>query len=173
MQSISRKHLISFVISAVVIVILAFPNTADAQDGDPELGKRLWLTTANCKDCHGSLANGVQEIPQEPQGYNLRESILTPEEMRDTVRCGRIAGLMPYFQRSAWTERGLCYGMTAADIGDDAMPDRADRMLADRSLDALIAFIFKEFVGNTLITFESCTGLLGEGNSKCKEFSRK
>jgi hypothetical protein len=153
----------------VVAVMLGFSGVAVAQDGDPVLGKRLWLTTVNCRDCHGSLANGAPDIPQEPQGYNLRETILTPEEMRDTVRCGRIGGLMPYFQSSAWTARAPCYGMVAADIGND-IPDRAERMLADRSLNAIIAFIFEEFVGKTKITFEACIGLVGEGNTRCNEF---
>jgi len=123
---------------ATGIILSAGIGLAAAQDGDPVLGKRLWLTTVNCRDCHGSLANGAPDIPQEPQGYNLRETILTPEEMRDTVRCGRIGGLMPYFQSSAWTARAPCYGMVAADIGAD-IPDRAERMLADRALNALIA----------------------------------
>ena len=153
---------------ATGIFLSAGIGLAVAQDGDPVLGKRLWLTTANCKDCHGTLANGIQDIAQEPQGYNLRETILTPEEMRDTVRCGRIGGLMPFFQRNSWTDRGPCYGMVAADISAD-MPDQADRMLPDRSLDALIAFIFEEFVGKTL-TLESCVGLLGEGNTRCNAF---
>lgn len=168
-----RKRLGEFGGAALLAAMLAIPGagTANAQNGDPELGKRLWLTTANCKDCHGSLANGAPDIAQEPQGYNLRETILTPEEMRDVVRCGRIGGLMPYFQRNSWTDRGPCYGMVAADIGD-AIPDRAERMLPDRSLDAIIAFIFAEFVGNTLITFEACNELLGEGNSRCTQFPR-
>jgi len=159
--------------AAIVAGILAVSGAAPviAQDGDPVLGKRIWLSTANCKDCHGTLANGVQEIPQEPQGYNLRITSLSPEEMRDVVRCGRPGGLMPYFQRSAWTDRGLCYGMTAQDAGD-LIPDRADRMLTDRVLDALIAMIYAEFVGKAAITFEMCVDFVGEGNSRCNEFPR-
>ncbi len=173
MKTNQLKNIAALGAAALIAGVLSISGagTAVAQDGDPVLGKRLWLTTANCRDCHGSLANGFPDIAQEPQGYNLRETILTPEEMRDTVRCGRIGGLMPYFQRNSWTDRGPCYGMVAADIGDD-IPDRAERMLPDRSLDAIIAFIFAEFVGNTVITFEACSELLGDGNSRCTQFPR-
>ncbi|MBT4711486.1 MAG: hypothetical protein HOB82_08165 [Alphaproteobacteria bacterium] len=168
MKTLIGSSLAAFGAALLIAGMLAVPGTAAAQDGDPELGKRLWLTTANCKDCHGSLANGAPDIAQEPQGYNLRETILTAEEMRDTVRCGRIGGLMPYFQSSAWTDRAPCYGMIAADIGND-IPDRAERMLADRTLNALIAFIYRDFVGVAL-NLASCTELLGEENSRCNAF---
>jgi len=171
MKTLVRRTLAAIGAVTVVTGILlgAGIGLAVAQDGDPVLGKRLWLTTANCKDCHGSLADGAPDIPQEPQGYNLRETILSPEEMRDTVRCGRIGGLMPYFQRNSWTDTGRCYGMVAAGIGAD-IPNRADRMLADRSLNALIAFIFEDFVGKTEITLEACIELLGEDNTRCNPF---
>ena len=142
-----------------------------SQEGDPVLGKSVWLGQVNCKDCHGSLANGVQDVPQEPQGYNLRETVLTPEDLREVVRCGRPGGLMPSFQRSAWTERAPCYGMTAAEVGD-LIPDRGERSLPDRLLDALVAMIFADFVGKAEITFEICRDFLGETASRCNGFPR-
>ena len=140
-----------------------------AQDGDPVLGKKIWLTGVTCKYCHGSLGQGVQDDPQMPQGYNLRATSLSPDQMREVVRCGRPGGLMPYFQRNAWTERAPCYGMTAAEVGD-LIPDKADKMLSDRSLDAIIAVIFEEFVGKTEITREICVDFVGEGATRCKQY---
>ncbi|MDA0654496.1 MAG: cytochrome c [Proteobacteria bacterium] len=148
--------------------LIGLPSPVLAQ-GLAALGKEVWLTRSNCRDCHGSLGNGYQDDPQAPQGYNLRETILSPDEMRDVIRCGRPGGLMPSFQRTAWTDRAPCWGMVADDVGD-MIPDKAETALADRLLNALVEMIFAEFVGKPDITQEMCTDFLGQAAARCVGF---
>lgn len=138
-------------------------------DGDPDLGKSVWTRRAPCAECHGIFADGVMEIAQQPQGANLRTGNLPPEEMFAVIKCGRPATLMPYFYRNAWEPPRSCFGMTRADV-DDMLPERGDPLMPDRLINALVAFIFRDFVGAGLVTFEYCRDFLGEQATRCEGY---
>ncbi|MBM3507713.1 MAG: hypothetical protein FJX64_08365 [Alphaproteobacteria bacterium] len=145
---------------------------AVAQDGDVALGKQVWMTQVNCKECHGTMANGVQDFPLAPQGANLRTTMLNAEQMIELVRCGKPASEMPYFARNAWSGTNRCFGMTAATVGA-AKPPEAGTFLADRQISALVAMIFAEFVGKGAPTFEECVAFTGQESAKCREYPRR
>ena len=78
------KSLAAQLLNPVVLLLLGFaagmPAPAHAQDAAMvALGKQLWTERFPCRNCHGGMADGVGDIPQE-QGPNLRVAdYLTPE----------------------------------------------------------------------------------------------
>lgn len=162
---------------AAVVAGMMFTGPAAAQegyspDGVPDLGKTTWMGASPCAECHGIFADGVMEIAQQPQGADLRTGTLSPEEMFAVIKCGRPATLMPYFFRNAWEPPRSCFGMTRRDVGD-MLPDRGDRLMPDRLINALVAFIFRDIVGAGPVTFEYCREFLGREASRCEGYPRE
>ena len=159
-------------VGLIIAVLSAAPvEPAVAQGGDPAIGKLVWINKANCKDCHGWGGHGVPDVPQEPNGANLRRTELTGEQLAEVVRCGRPASSMPYFLSNAWREgRTDCYGMSRADVGQD-LPLRSPVTLAQREIDAIVAFILAEFVGKDQPTYEECIEFWGP-TTRCDEYPR-
>lgn len=116
------------------------------------LGKQLWTTKASCRNCHGSQANGIPDIPQEPEGANLHTTNLDQAQFAEVVKCGRPGSEMPHFDRLAYTDT-RCYGATAADLGD-SLPLAGSPTLSDREVNAIVAFVFDSFVGKPVSNFE-------------------
>ena len=119
------------------------PNTPDPRLA--ALGEQLWNETASCRNCHGTKANGVADVPQEPNGANLHLTKLTPDQLTEVIKCGRPGTAMPYFAAGSYTDK-KCYDMTAADVGT-AIPTSGQPQLAERQINGLVAFIFSRFVG--------------------------
>lgn len=171
-----RASALSLISAAAAL--LAPPALAQAQapaqvQGDAVLGKQIWLSGAPCRNCHGWSANGVQDGPQEPVGANLRKTELTPDQMAEIVRCGKLQSEMPYFLGQSWQgDSKTCYGIARAEAGA-ALPPRTDTTLSQRQIDAVVAFIFAQFVGKGDPTFEECTDLLGANSSRCAQFPRR
>ena len=140
--------------------------------GDPAAGLQVWKSGANCRECHGWAANGQQELPQQPQGANLRLTTLTQEQMVEVVRCGRPATEMPYFGGNAtWGANGKCYGMTRAEAGP-MMPVKADGSLSDRQIANIVAYIFASLVGKGPVTQVECDAFFGPGQAKCAGYAK-
>lgn len=151
-------------------------NPAAAQQAsaaDIALGKSVWMSSAPCKDCHGWGAHGVADVPQEPTGFNLRKTILTPEQMSEVIRCGRPQSEMPYFLSASWrADTNTCYGMTRAQVGA-AVPTASPSTLSQRQIDALVAYIFADFVGKPQPTFEECQATLGAASTRCGQYPKQ
>ena len=148
------------------------PQEAAAFEADPamvRLGEQIWKTKATCRSCHGALGNGVGDIPQEPQGANFRETVLTPELFKETIQCGRIGTAMPHFDPKAYVD-DRCYGMTAADLGKDVPPSGGT--LSPREMEAITQFVFATYVGKPAPTFEDCVAFWGEGASTCTRYPK-
>lgn len=141
---------------------VAAPSAAQ----DVELGKQIWLTKVNCRDCHGWGAHGVQDDPQSPKAPNLRISILSPEEMATAILCGRPGTEMPYFSRFSYTD-DRCYGLTAEALGKDMMPAPGNAHLSKRAMNSLIALIQSFQAQNEQPTFEECKQFWGENATLC------
>ena len=142
-----------------------------AANGDPDLGRSVWLSRSSCAECHGVFADGDQEVDQQPRGADLRTTILSPQDMFAVIKCGRPGTQMPYFFRNAWRAPRTCFGMTEEDVGD-LIPDAGDGLLPDRLINALVAFIFRDLVGAGPVTFEHCRDLLGEAAGRCAAYPR-
>jgi hypothetical protein len=143
---------------------LGLAGSAAAQDVN--FGKSIWLTQANCAECHGWMGDGVQEIPQMPQGANLRQTTLTLEQLSEVIMCGRPGTPMPHYDPRAYTD-ARCFGMTAAQIGP-MVPPPAGYTFIKRHGDSLAAFILSEFAGKGPPTRAACVALLGNENPRCE-----
>ena len=158
---------LSLTAAATLALMVALPwsGPAIAQDGDPELGARVWRELSNCGDCHGWAGDGDADIAQQ-SGPSLRESLITPEFAFETIRCGRPGTPMPSFRRNTWSEIIPCYGMTRP-LDPPMQPNNSDNPLSDRFIQALVAFIFQDFIGAGEVTREYCVSVFGEDSARC------
>ena len=176
-------------IAAVLVLPLAPANGQDAAapaepaaeapaaeappfEADPamvRLGEQIWKTKATCRSCHGALGNGIGDIPQEPQGANFRETVLTPAEFKETIQCGRIGTAMPHFDPKAYVD-DRCFGLLAADLGKDVPPSCGT--LSPREMEAITQFVFANYVGKPAPTFEECVAFWGEDASTCTRYPK-
>jgi hypothetical protein len=142
---------------------------ADPVDQDMILAGLEVYKTAGCRGCHGWAANGEREGPN-PQGPSLRETTLTYDAIRMTIACGRPGTQMPYFWRDAYRANSTdCYGVTAADLGNNA-PIRGPSRLHDDELDAVAYYIVNYLQGHPDITFEQCELFWGAGATRCADY---
>lgn len=149
---------------AIAFALLGGATSASAQEGDPEVGAAAWRA-GECKQCHGWAGDGVPENNQA-EGPSLRISALTPEMMLEVIRCGRPGTDMPSFRQNAWTEIIPCYGMTEPLQGAQAV-NIAGRTLGDRTINGLVAFIFRDFVDQGPVTREYCWEIIGPDSVRC------
>jgi mono/diheme cytochrome c family protein len=161
---VTRGHLALLALS--VPVGLAAP--AHAQDA--AFGRGVWLSQANCSDCHGFFGNGFGEDPRAPKGANLRETTLDAAGLAEVILCGRPGTAMPYFDQRAYTDK-RCYEATKADLGDQT-PPAAQQQLTRRHADGLAAFIIAEFKGKGEPTQEECVALLGPTTGRCAQLPK-
>lgn len=146
--------------------IIAFGGPAAAQDAN--FGRGVWLSQANCADCHGWMGDGMNEDPRSPKGANLRETVLDAAQLVEVILCGRPATGMPHFDERAYND-DRCYGMTRAQLGD-ATPPTSAMFLTARHARGLAAFILEEFAGKGPPTREQCVALLGAETQRCTSY---
>jgi mono/diheme cytochrome c family protein len=161
-----QLRLAAIVTGVFAIVMAGSAGSAFAQDGDPEIGADAWRSGV-CKQCHGWAGDGVPENNQSA-GPSLRLSLLTPEQMVEAIRCGRPGTDMPSFRRNAWTEIIPCYSMTAPLEG--AMAPVIESPLGDRTINGLVAFIFRDFVDQGPVTREYCWEIVGRDSTRCDAY---
>ncbi|MCC6984225.1 MAG: c-type cytochrome [Bauldia sp.] len=164
---------LSALAAALAAIALGFafsagPAAAQQNAALVALGAQIWKDTLPCRNCHGSFGDGVQDIAQEPQGANFRISGLDPETMEMIIRCGLPGTEMPYFDGRAYTD-DRCYGMTAAAAGD-SIPPTGTPPMSPRQFQAVVAFIFENFVGKGPATREECLAFWGPEASTCGRF---
>ncbi len=166
----TRTHWASSGIAAAMLSLAAFSAPANAQQNPAlvTLGIQIWKDTLPCRNCHGSFGNGVQDIAQEPQGANLRETGLDAATMEMIIRCGLPGTEMPYFDSRAYTD-DRCYGMTREQAGA-SVPPAGSPLMSPRQLQGVIAFIIEDFVGKGPVTREECRAFWGEDASSCGRY---
>ncbi len=160
------------VMSGLALAVLGGPAPVRAQDAqDPalvRLGEQLWKEQFPCRNCHGGMADGVGDVPQE-EGPNLRTpDYLTPEIVAELIRCGRPGTGMPYFDSRAYTD-GRCYGMREADVGN-LMPPHGQPNATQRSINGLVAFLFANVIGKPDPSRADCVAIWGETAPLCERF---
>ena len=133
------------------------------------IGEDLWRAAQNCWDCHGNMGNGRNEDPRSPAGADFRETLLTTEQIAEAIRCGRIGTPMPFFGRNAYTGDRSCFGLQAADLGDQ-LPPEGGPTLNTRQTDALAQFIWFYFAGRGPATMEECLEFYGANASSCNRW---
>ncbi|MCC6984222.1 MAG: c-type cytochrome [Bauldia sp.] len=148
------------------LCLIGTAGIASAQDAN--FGRSVWLSQANCADCHGWLGDGINEDPRSPKGADLRVTVLDAAQLAEVILCGRPGTGMPHFDPRAYTD-DRCYGLTAAAIGD-AIPPAGAQELTARHARGLAAFILAEFVGKGAPTRQECVALLGPDSQTCNKY---
>jgi hypothetical protein len=159
-------------IAAIAVAVAATASAPSlAQDAQQSamirLGVQLWTESYPCRDCHGGMADGIGDVPQE-QGPNLRGTLLNEEQLAEIIRCGRPGTGMPYFDARAYVD-DRCYGVTADQLGD-LVPPRGSPGVTQRSVDALVAFLFDAFIGDLDPSKEECAAIWGPEAALCARF---
>ena len=144
---------------AALLIGVANVSICQAHAQDASFGKSVWLTGANCSDCHGWMGDGNNEDPRSPRGANLRQTKLNADQIAEVIMCGRPGTPMPHFDPKAYTDK-RCYGVSKTDLGDKT-PDPGVTQLTKRHADGLAAFILAEFAGKGDATQADCVALLG------------
>ncbi len=149
----------------------AAPAAAEAAPLDQArlmAGLQVWKD-GGCRGCHGWQANGEREGPS-PQGPSLRTTILAEADIHMTVKCGRPGTDMPYFWREAYRRGNTdCYGVTAADLGDQ-VPIKASKRFTDDDIADVAYYLANYIKGRGEMTLEECEMYWGANNARCASF---
>ncbi len=148
----------------VAVAVTAIAGPARAQDA----GAAVWSRGA-CSNCHGNLAEGGGD-PAYPQGPSLRRTSLDPDQIKETIACGRPETQMPYHLAGAYTT-AACYGLPLGAVPAKTAKGSA---LTAAQIDDLVAFLVKNVVGMARITRGNCA-TFNDGNEnapECQQYPR-
>ena len=98
--------------------------------------------------------DGVGGFHHPGRPPSLRATELTRDQIRETIQCGRPGTSMPHFDRFAYTDK-RCFGMTAADLGDQ-IPDRSQVTLQPDEIDALADYVATKIKGLGKVIRQQC-----------------
>lgn len=144
------------------------PRAADA--GDIEDGQRLFLTKGGCQGCHGWAGDGRKTDNQQPDGANLRETLLDRDIIILTIQCGRPGRSMPAFDRLAYSD-GRCYGMKQADLKNNPLPD-PPATLQIREIERIVDFLYAKVIKQGPVTREKCIAFWGADVPTCNDVQK-
>lgn len=150
------------ILAAGTAAISAISGPGQAQELP---GAALWAV-GGCANCHGNFAAGDGD-PAYPPGPNLRSSRLTPEQLYETIACGRPSTAMPYNLVTAYTETP-CYALP---LGPAPVARGAD--FTAEQMQQLVDFLLSHVVGVRNISRENCAAFFG-GNldaPACREYN--
>ncbi|MEX2518859.1 MAG: c-type cytochrome [Paracoccaceae bacterium] len=154
-----RRMLAALAMAAAVSV--ASQGAAQSVDG------KTVYKDANCVGCHKWHGQGGG-------GYggaalSLREMGLDREQLIEVIVCGRMETRMPYHLRAAWKTDTPCYGMTAAEIGNE-IPPMAANFLRDHQIEAVADYVIAHMQGRGEPTKEECVEFWGEASRECDRY---
>jgi mono/diheme cytochrome c family protein len=77
-------------LAAATIIFAAISTPTCAADAsDIADGQQLFLQKGGCQGCHGWAGDGRKTDNQQPDGANLRETLLDRDIIILTIKCGR------------------------------------------------------------------------------------
>lgn len=143
----------------------ATPGDADAKA--VERGFKVYKS-AGCRTCHGWAGNGVGEGPSHAP--SLRATTLDTAALRETVKCGRLGGGMPFFDRKAYKSDDRCYGLDQTTVGD-LLPPRSSKGLNDNQIADLVSYLQAKVIGlPNEPDLAQCEAYWGEGHNFCRNY---
>jgi hypothetical protein len=157
----------SLMAAATLALSLFSLSTRAADAGDIEDGQRLFLTKGGCQGCHGWAGDGRKTDNQQPDGANLRETLLDREIIILTIKCGRPGRSMPAYDRLAYSD-GRCYGMKQADLKNNPLPD-PPATLQLREIERIVDFLYAKVIKQGPMTLEKCMAFWGADVPTCAE----
>jgi mono/diheme cytochrome c family protein len=114
--------------------------------GPRAFGDRLYHEKADCQFCHGIDGDGRGDPRSPGKAPDLRATKLDREQLIEVVRCGRPGSQMPHFDKYAF-EGKECYGLSAAELGQQIPPDPHSTSLTMREIEAVADFILAAYKG--------------------------
>jgi mono/diheme cytochrome c family protein len=167
---VAARFMIADVAAVAALAVgacLAVP--AVAQEDVVVTGQRIWATKAGCQECHGWAGDGKGGFHSEGHAASLRKTLLTRDQIRMTIQCGRPGTPMPHFDRFAYSDK-RCYDMTAEDLADQ-VPNRAATTLQSFEIDALADYVATKIKGAGPPTRGECLEYFkAEAGSRCEEY---
>ena len=126
------QKLSSTVLACVALAVASLATHAQ----DVSFGDRLYHEKADCQFCHGPDGDGRGDPRSPGQAANLHKTILTRDQLIEVIACGRPATEMPHFDKYAY-EGKECYGLSAAELGQQIPPDPHSTSLTMREVEAV------------------------------------
>ena len=147
------------VLGALAAAVFLWAGAALAQD-PAAAGLSAWKR-GGCGACHGSFAEGGGG-GERPAGPSLRKTRLTPEQLFETISCGRPGSLMPYNNSGAYAEV-QCYGMPFGPVPGDLVSQGA--ALTSAEINDLVTYLMQWVVGAGPVSREDCGFYYGNPNN--------
>ena len=132
------------VLAALGVSVLLM-QTALAQD--VSFGQRVYQEKADCKFCHGELADGRGDPRSPGAAANIHKTVLSKAQIVEVISCGRPGTEMPHFDKFAYDDDTPCYGMKEADVGGNKPPQPHSTSLTKREIEAVADYLIATFVG--------------------------
>jgi hypothetical protein len=110
-------------------------NVARAQD-----------TSFGDQFCHGVNGDGHGDPRSPGKAPDLHKTRLDRDQLVEVIACGRPGSEMPHFDKYAY-EAKSCYGLSAAELGQNVPPDPHSTSLTKREIAALADYLLATFVG--------------------------
>src|SRR4051794_30132068 len=149
------------VLLAACVLSTAGPAWAEGPRADE--GMRIFKS-ANCVGCH--KWSGVGGGGYGGAAANLRATQLTPEQIQETVRCGRPGTGMPHFQADAY-DGGRCYGLKKSDLPSDQMPPEPDHPLRPEEIKTVAGYVVTSIKGRGAPNLADCQAFFGTASRVC------
>jgi hypothetical protein len=131
---------------SIIVAAVALLSSRDAATQDTSFRQRLFRDKADCQFCHGIDGDG-RGAPQSPgRAANLHTTILNRDQLIEVIACGRPGTEMPHFDKYAYEDTS-CYGLSAAQLGNDIPHDPHSTSLTRREIEAVADYIVATFVG--------------------------
>jgi mono/diheme cytochrome c family protein len=113
---------------------------------DVSFGGRLYHEKADCQFCHGINGDGRGDPRSPGKASDLRATKLDREQLVEVIKCGRPGSEMPHFDKYAYEDKG-CYGLSAADLGQQLPPQPHSTSLTKREIEVLADYILATYKG--------------------------
>lgn len=157
-------------IAAAAMLALLWLTPAQAQES-VQRGRVIWGQKAGCIFCHGWSGDGHGDEHADGAAANIRETILTRDQIQEVIKCGRPGSSMPRFDKFAYTDR-RCFGMTAEELGKD-VPSEPPAPLQIFEVDAIADYVAAKLKDAGPVTKEECLEFFGGVGAACDKYPPK
>lgn len=133
-----------YLLLLAAIALAATTRIVRAQD--LSFGDRLYQEKADCQFCHGVDGDGRGDPRSPGKAPDLHTTKLDREQLIEVIRCGRPGSQMPHFDKYAYDAKE-CYGLSAAEFGQQIPPDPHSTSLTMREVEAVADYILGTYKG--------------------------
>jgi mono/diheme cytochrome c family protein len=130
----------------LLLAAIALAATSIVRAQDLSFGDRLYHEKADCQFCHGIDGDGRGDPRSPGKAPDLHTTKLDREQLIEVIRCGRPGSQMPHFDKYAYDAKE-CYGLSAAELGQQIPPDPHSTSLTMREVEAVADYILGTYKG--------------------------